>query len=1228
MNLFSELRDSALNFGPKDGLLERTLAGLVVFLDSICCNSSKLESDESREAEGFDDRQSDFLFLSEGVSQLQLLVPSSEGSLDVLKEDGVLDLDQLSFSADEYSACSEAHFLAQSVHSIVMTWTISKYIRLYSYLFPLSSHANVLPLLLNLHANQHSGVVMPLLCAFLERILGDIWSCISDQNKTSEKVNVVCPRMMKDLLASHHLVQWLGTTLTRILFALVGSPRALNLRNLVWHGFLGHSTPENRKHILGSFCSLMIVLLFTILKKSIPILSDRSSSFLHQKTPTPSPSPSITLHSRRQSIETPTPFQLSASSTDAFRYTDSPLSPTRRSTHLRSLKSKYLSDSPFLSYLHSPFFIDICNSFGAQNSLSEFGDKVPKLSMNELDQENNGDHFKDYRPVVRKIILSPIIKVSSPQTNQGHDQPKLIKSRMEEAEHDSKRRNSIDMTHQARYCVLPLCLFHPAHDAYKNENEFMKYLELMHRSCVVAINSCLFSQPIIMGPSWKRDALLACDFYFECIRLYHVLHQEGIKSVLLRSSFLNESFRYTGNDVDGHSSFLFHIHLFLSILFPIIEHTLRYCFVALHCDKIPLSMLCARSNVLYTTLGIMLQPHVASQQLRENFSIDLEDAFYSESYGENPSMPNISKQGSFSSNRLLTFLGKNFSFLLDDIFLVRDGLRFRDRIAHGETSFSLHATPLPFVSLVFVCFISICHMFTKPFNELHYESNLMKDRQNPSATNDHQGCFELNSNEKSSLGSTCLEFSRSYVSFFSPPAVLAQSLVSAIHSVHLFLWYVKHQATEDGESDSNLREDKQPIGEAISPSSSSRSWNMNCENITPNPLDITSKVIDRIGTSSVLNRNSSLAPFSGSPIPEYLCSSDPKKTLNAADSFRDSKFSASVSTSLDQLKGLLHTIEFQSLSCDFETPVLGSLGDNPIQMDNNNINTKTTSGTTQFSVFLRGWLLLCEDIMRSSNHRAIAVTSASAYTSDSDPSILNKNDKNIPSFEQISLSETLKSRSSDDVRFVPSPMERISWHTIFPVSTFHTSLSSSSPSPPPPPSMIQRDTPSITPSVTPMPTSCDSSNKSTASKKNCNPSPSDNSVNLNTALVRGLALLRTLCHEFARVDDSFVQLREQRRASSVKRRQHDQLRAHLESDVVVRICTCVTCFYVIALRRMHVSSNANSSCAWTRVSQGVMRSCTLFEQSLSQVRTTQFGGACERLDQATSILVAHCGSVS
>ncbi|XP_073926071.1 endoplasmic reticulum membrane-associated RNA degradation protein isoform X3 [Castor canadensis] len=95
----------------------------------------------------------------------------------------------------------------------------------------------------NLPSPATSLSVMKLVSC-LERALGDVFLLIGKE----------CPFLLRDLLASEELSQVFGHSAMDVLKVFIGSPRGLNLRNVLWHGF---ASPQE---IPPKYCATMLLL--------------------------------------------------------------------------------------------------------------------------------------------------------------------------------------------------------------------------------------------------------------------------------------------------------------------------------------------------------------------------------------------------------------------------------------------------------------------------------------------------------------------------------------------------------------------------------------------------------------------------------------------------------------------------------------------------------------------------------------------------------------------------------------------------------------------------------------------------------------------------------------------------------------------------------------------------------------------------------------------------------
>lgn len=93
-----------------------------------------------------------------------------------------------------------------------------------------------------------------------ERVLGDIF--LARRSSPSTPV----PRMLRDLLASEEICSALPSQALYLIQTLIGSARAFNLRNILWHGFLSLMDPATQA-TLAKFTAATILLHLSILRE-------------------------------------------------------------------------------------------------------------------------------------------------------------------------------------------------------------------------------------------------------------------------------------------------------------------------------------------------------------------------------------------------------------------------------------------------------------------------------------------------------------------------------------------------------------------------------------------------------------------------------------------------------------------------------------------------------------------------------------------------------------------------------------------------------------------------------------------------------------------------------------------------------------------------------------------------------------------------------------------------
>lgn len=86
-----------------------------------------------------------------------------------------------------------------------------------------------------------------------ERLLGDLYLSLTDYQKP-------LPSLLRDLLETEELDKYLGEDILFLIKSIIGPPSGLNLRNIIWHGFL------SIKEYDTSFTSFLFMLFFTTLK--------------------------------------------------------------------------------------------------------------------------------------------------------------------------------------------------------------------------------------------------------------------------------------------------------------------------------------------------------------------------------------------------------------------------------------------------------------------------------------------------------------------------------------------------------------------------------------------------------------------------------------------------------------------------------------------------------------------------------------------------------------------------------------------------------------------------------------------------------------------------------------------------------------------------------------------------------------------------------------------------
>ncbi|XP_042796262.1 endoplasmic reticulum membrane-associated RNA degradation protein isoform X1 [Panthera leo] len=137
--------------------------------------------------------------------------------------------------------------VCEAVHSHVLSLTKERFEICYTPWLQWTAFPELFPEILDaLESLQSPAISLSLmkLTACLERALGDVFLLNGKE----------CPFLLRDLLASKELAQVFGQSVMDVLKVFLGSPRGLNLRNILWHGFASpHEVPPK-------YCSMMTLL--------------------------------------------------------------------------------------------------------------------------------------------------------------------------------------------------------------------------------------------------------------------------------------------------------------------------------------------------------------------------------------------------------------------------------------------------------------------------------------------------------------------------------------------------------------------------------------------------------------------------------------------------------------------------------------------------------------------------------------------------------------------------------------------------------------------------------------------------------------------------------------------------------------------------------------------------------------------------------------------------------
>lgn len=137
--------------------------------------------------------------------------------------------------------------LCDAVHTHFMSLPYDEYTEAFHHWFQWTNNCelflNALNSLKSLDGTKISLHLMKM-TSCLERSLGDLYLLVGKE----------CPFLLRDLLASQELAKIFSQTVMDVLRIFLGSPQSLNLRNILWHGFVSpHEIPSK-------YCSMLLLL--------------------------------------------------------------------------------------------------------------------------------------------------------------------------------------------------------------------------------------------------------------------------------------------------------------------------------------------------------------------------------------------------------------------------------------------------------------------------------------------------------------------------------------------------------------------------------------------------------------------------------------------------------------------------------------------------------------------------------------------------------------------------------------------------------------------------------------------------------------------------------------------------------------------------------------------------------------------------------------------------------
>ncbi|XP_074044202.1 endoplasmic reticulum membrane-associated RNA degradation protein isoform X4 [Macrotis lagotis] len=159
--------------------------------------------------------------------------------------------------------------VCETVHTHICSLTGIQFEDQYAFWFQWTNIPELFPeIFVALKSPQPAAVPLSLmkLTSCLERALGDVFLLIGKE----------CPFLLRDLLISKELAEVFGQSVMEILRVFIGSPCGLNLRNILWHGFV---SPQE---IPPKYCSMLVLLTAGLGQLLKSYLQQTNFTFIHR----------------------------------------------------------------------------------------------------------------------------------------------------------------------------------------------------------------------------------------------------------------------------------------------------------------------------------------------------------------------------------------------------------------------------------------------------------------------------------------------------------------------------------------------------------------------------------------------------------------------------------------------------------------------------------------------------------------------------------------------------------------------------------------------------------------------------------------------------------------------------------------------------------------------------------------------------------------------------------